>query len=168
MYLCSFHGMGYLHSNNLQTYMCVKSHICIVKKGDFLKKVNLDNAMYLQILVSLLGKEGSYFLNKNCCFLRPSAFIFSFSWSCLRGLIALMGFTPRGALSLLQHCTLIQVSVMREINLFESLCLYRNLAACQLFSFNVLCVEHRQAGMLLYSSLFWSLSLSANILLYGF
>lgn len=61
-----------------------------------------------------------------------------------------------------------QVSVMREINLFESLCLYRNLAACQLFSFNVLCVEHRQAGMLLYSSLFWSLSLAANILLYGF
>lgn len=57
---------------------------------------------------------------------------------------------------------------MREINLFESLCLYRNLAACQLFSFNVLCVEHRQAGMLLYSSFFWSLSLSANILLYGF
>lgn len=37
---------------------------------------------------------------------------------------------------------------MREINLFESLCLYRNLAACQLFSFNVLCVAHRQAGML--------------------
>lgn len=41
---------------------------------------------------------------------------------------------------------------MREINLFESLCLYRNLAACQLFSFNVLCVEHRQASLLLYSS----------------
>lgn len=38
--------------------------------------------------------------------------------------------------------------MMREINLFESLCLYRNLAVCQLFSFNVLCVEHRQAGLL--------------------
>lgn len=58
-----------------------------------------------------------------------------------------------------------QVSVMREINLFESLCLYRNLAACQLFSFNVLCVEHRQAGMLLYSFFFWALLFLSHLLI---
>ena len=44
---------------------------------------------------------------ENCWGLRAFAFISSFSWSCLRGLIALMGFTPHGALSLLEHYTLI-------------------------------------------------------------
>lgn len=76
-----------------------KSHICVFKKNE-LKKISLDDAVHLQILVSLLGKEG-YFLKQICWLLRVFAFIFSFSWSCSRGLIALMGFTPHGALSLL-------------------------------------------------------------------
>lgn len=97
------HFMGWdIYIVPIYRHICVsKATFVFLKRVIFFKKVNLDNAVYLQILVSLLGKEGSYFLNKNCCFLRPSAFIFSFSWSCLRGLIALMGFTPRGALSLL-------------------------------------------------------------------
>ena len=66
-----------------------------------IKTFNLDDAVHLQILVSLLGKEESYFLKQNCWVLRAFAYIFSFSWSCLRGLIVLMGFTPHGALSLL-------------------------------------------------------------------
>lgn len=155
-------GMGYWGSTNFYVLLDSRAVLILAKRMPY--------QQCLTHLWALVAKQESSFLSKIAFLSRACIYFISgwffFSSVMFEGMIALMALPH---VELWAYCSIAhwsQVSVMREINLFESLCLYRNLAACQLFSFNVLCVAHRQAGMLLCSSLFWSLSLAANILLW--